>query len=328
MVDTPVGLVLPDTSRASALDFAQMAERLGYDSVWTGELWGADAFVRLTEIACHTETVELGTAIVNVFSRSLAALAMAGASLARVSDGRFSMGLGTSTRKAVEDLHGGDFSRPVRRTREAATLISRFTGGDERVNFDGQMFSVADFPSLGVEFPLYNAALGPANRRATGAVFDGWMPNNVPFSALASAFDAVADAARSSGRDPAEITVAPWVPTVVSDDETEARAILRKNVAYFVGSGEGYRNAVVNTYQDEAAEIHERWAAGRHDTAANAVTDKMVKDLGIAGTPADARAQFAAFRERDLIDHPIVSIPNIADADLTEGTVEAFEPLL
>lgn len=107
-----VDLLLPQSSELDDTDLSVRAEELGYDGIWLSELWGTSAVVRLTDIANHTETVDIGTAIVNVFSRTPAVLAMTAASLARISDGRFRLGVGTSTKKVVEDLHGMEWSDP------------------------------------------------------------------------------------------------------------------------------------------------------------------------------------------------------------------------
>ncbi|MFB6196704.1 MAG: LLM class flavin-dependent oxidoreductase, partial [Halobacteriaceae archaeon] len=128
------------------------------------------------------------------------------------------LGLGTSTRKAIEDLHGEDFDRPVRRTHEAGELIRAFTRGEGRVDYDGEVFDVADFPALSGDVSVYVAALGEANRRATGRVGDGWLPHNVPFPELEDAFETVADEARDAVRDPDELRVSPSVPCAVSED--------------------------------------------------------------------------------------------------------------
>jgi alkanesulfonate monooxygenase SsuD/methylene tetrahydromethanopterin reductase-like flavin-dependent oxidoreductase (luciferase family) len=96
------GLLLPVVSDVSRTNLAVRAEELGYESVWLGELWGASSPVQLAEIAGQTETITLGTAILNVFSRTPATLAMTANGLSRVSDGRFVLGVGTSTQKAIE----------------------------------------------------------------------------------------------------------------------------------------------------------------------------------------------------------------------------------
>jgi alkanesulfonate monooxygenase SsuD/methylene tetrahydromethanopterin reductase-like flavin-dependent oxidoreductase (luciferase family) len=317
---------MPRGDVADALAFARLCEDAGYDVCWTGELWGRDAFVALAAAADAVDRIDLGTAIVNVFSRSAATLAAAATSLAEVAPAGVRLGIGASTPKTVEDLHGRDYDRPVRRLHETAELVGAFTAGGGRVSYDGETVSVADFSALEADVPVYTAALGPAARRATGRVADGWLPHNVPFATLSSTFETVARTAREAGRDPADVTVAPYVPAAVADTSTAARALVRGHLAYYVGSGEGYRRAVASAYPERAARIAEAWAAGDRETAREAVTDEMVDALGVAGTPDEARARFRELRAMDVIDHPIVVVPDGADRKTVERTVRALSP--
>jgi alkanesulfonate monooxygenase SsuD/methylene tetrahydromethanopterin reductase-like flavin-dependent oxidoreductase (luciferase family) len=318
------GVLLPAEERIDSVALGERAERLGYHAVWSSELWGADAFVRLAQIAERTDDVALGTAIVNVFSRTPAALAQAGATLDRASDGRFTLGTGTSTPKAVRDLHSMSFDRPIRRSHETIDLVRRFSRGEGRVEYDGECFQVADFPALGADFEVWHAALGPANRRVVGRLCEGWIPHMIPFDRLETVFDDVAEAAEGADRDPAGITVAPYVPCAVSDDPGEARDAVRGHVAYYVGSGEGYRRAVGAAFPDRADRIAEAWREGDRGEAAGLVTDEMVAALGVAGTPEDAEAQLADLP--GIVDHAMVVVPANAAAELTDPTVEALAP--
>ncbi len=321
-----VGLILPDVEGRDPATIAVRAEELGFESVWKPELWGENAFVELAAIAERTEAVRLGTAVANVFSRSPAVLAMGAASLDRLSSGRAAVGVGVSTPKAIEDLHGLTYHRPIRRTHEAVELVSRFLAGDGRVEYDGEVFSVADFPALEADVPVYNAALGPANRRVTGRLCDGWLPHNVPQSHLEEAFEVIADAAREAGRDPETIEVAPWVHVAVSDDPAEAIDAVRATVAYYVGSGEGYRKAVGSVYPETADRIAEAWRDGDRDRAREHVTDELVRDLGCAGTAADVRDELRALADHPVIDVALVTLPPVLEADAVDRTLETIAP--
>jgi len=214
----------------------------------------------------------------------------------------------------------------VRRLHETAELVSAFSRGEGRVDYDGETVSVADFPALDADVPIYAAALGPAARRATGRVADGWLPHNVPFPELSSAFETVADTAREAGRDPDAITVAPYVPSAVADDPADARAAIRGHLAYYVGSGEGYRRAVASAFPDAADRIAEAWWAGERDAARAAVTAEMIDALGVAGTPKTARERFEAVASLDAVDNPIVVVPDGVDTETTERTITALAP--
>lgn len=320
-----IGFRLPQ-GPVDPTELAERAEALGYRSVWAGELWGEDAFVTLGRIAERTEQLALGTAIVNVYSRTPATLAMAAATLDQAADGPVRLGLGASTEQAITGIHGLDFERPVRRSHETAAIVRRILGGDAPVTYDGELLSVENVPPLEAEVPLFNAALGPANRRATGRMFDGWLPHNVPLTGLEAAFETIETAAREADRDPDAIDVAPYVPTAVADDDASAREHLAAHLAYYVGSGEGYRRAVATEFPEAADAIADKWAAGDRTAARETVTGDMLDALGIAGTPATAREQFHALVERPLIDEPLVVPAGRPDADRVWETLEAFAP--
>lgn len=319
------GILVPNDADDLAT-FAERAEQLGYDECWTGELWGRDSFVALTRAALRTDDLQLGTAIINVYGRSPATISQAAATLDDAADGRFTLGLGTSTRKVVEDLHSAAFDNPARQLHEAVELTKRYLGDDGRVSYEGKNFEVADFPPLSADVDVYAAALGPATRRATGRTADGWLPHNIPFERLGEAFETIAETAEQANRNPDAIETKPYVPSAASEDPERARAAIRGHLAYYVGSGEGYRRAVAQQFPEEADAIGEAWRSGDRDGARAAVTDEMIGALGVAGTPEEAREQLADIASLDAIDVPLVVIPDGTDEELRTETMEALGP--
>jgi alkanesulfonate monooxygenase SsuD/methylene tetrahydromethanopterin reductase-like flavin-dependent oxidoreductase (luciferase family) len=324
---TRTDLLLPQVTAMDATELGVRAEELDYDGVWLGELWGQSSIVRLTDIAARTDEIELGTAIVNVFSRTPAVLAMTAATLHDVSDGRFRLGVGTSTQKAVEDLHSMDWDdpNPVRRAHETIELTKAFLGDGGAVEYDGEVFDVADFPSLGADVPIYHAALGEANRRVVARLCDGWIPHNVPFPDLQNAYEYVEEQMDAADRD-ADVDVAPYVPAAVDDDPEAARDVVRGHVAYYVGNGRGYEEAVAQRFPDGASAVAEAWRDGNRGEAAGNVTDEMVEALGVAGTPEQAREQFREIAGIDCVTRPIVTIPSNADDETARRTIEELAP--
>lgn len=336
MTREQVGLLLPRTASiprrtkgGTAVEYGKLAEKLGFDSVWTPESWGSDSFVDLAAIACQTTEIAVGTAIVHVFTRSPAVLAMAGAALTRLSERGAILGVGVGHAKAIEDRHGLAFDRPVRRTHETIEVIKKLTRSEEEtVSYGGEVFQIREQPSLDVDFPVYNAALGEANRRATGRVADGWLPYNLPFSALSEAFETIAAAARKADRDPDRIQVAPFVPAAVSDDSGQAREIIRTNIATYLGrfTDETYTNAVGRTFPDVTERIVGAWRRGDREGAIAAVTDELVDSMGVAGTPANARQRLQEVCDLPVVDRPILMVPNEAPAGLTRTTIKELAP--
>ena len=102
---------------------AQEAEALGFDSVWTAESWGNDAFTPLAWIGAHTSKIKLGTGIAQLSARTPTACAMAALALDHLSGGRMILGLGVSGPQVVEGWYGQPFAKPLARTREYVSWL-------------------------------------------------------------------------------------------------------------------------------------------------------------------------------------------------------------
>lgn len=326
MSTVEMGVLLPEAAEMDDAEFAASAESLGYESIWVGENWGENAFVRLATVAERTAEIRLGTAITNVYSRSPAVIAMTAADIDERSAGRFTLGVGPSSPTLVEGLHGMAFDRPVRRTHETVELVRAFTSDEDTVSYDGELFEVDGFPALDRSFPIYNAAIGSANRRATGRLCDGWLPHLIPFSELPDAFETVTNAAESAGRDPEEISIAPYLPAAVSDDAESARTAVAKHVAFYVGSSPSFRSAVGRAFPDRADRIATRWNDGERGEAVAAIDETMLEELAVFGTPTTARGRLRDLLDRELFDVPLLALPAGVDRAMVERTVEALAP--
>jgi len=106
----------------------QLAERLGYDSVWTAEAYGSDALTPLAYLAAVTKRIRLGTGIMQLAARTPAAAAMAVGTIdALAGGGRVIAGLGVSGPQIVEGWYGQPWGKPYWRLRD----YDRLRAGDE-----------------------------------------------------------------------------------------------------------------------------------------------------------------------------------------------------
>ena len=119
----------PPGADPESLEFVRDAERLGVDSVWVAEAWMYDCLTPLAYLASITETLRLGSGVVQLGSRSPAMLAMSALSLQKMSDGRFILGIGTSGPQVMEGWHGVRFDKPVTRTRETIEIVRKAVSG-------------------------------------------------------------------------------------------------------------------------------------------------------------------------------------------------------
>ena len=320
------GVTLGSRDRSELIEYATLAESQGLESIWLGESWGAAAVPTITQLLDRTDAIDVCAGIFNIYARTPALVAMTANTLAEIGDGRFRLGLGTSGPAVIENFHGVEFDRPLRRTREYVEIVRAFLAG-ERVEYDGELFDLSGF-ALDVErthdCPIYVAAMGETNRQLTGEFADGWMPLLVPSTAIDDALEAVERGAERGDRSLEEIDVAPWVPTCVSErDPAAAREHVRSLIAFYVGAmGDYYANAATAFgFGEEADAVQAGWKENKQAGAEAAVTDEMVSAFGAAGTPAEAAASFERFVEAGA-DSPIAYVPTRwAGEELSRETI-------
>lgn len=326
MVD--IGLMLPDEAFGLTVEdtirFAKHAEYAGFDSVWKGEASWGNGPMTLAPIARETDVITLGTGIANVFSRTPALLAMSGATLDSLSDGRTVLGLGVSAPPVVEDFHGLSFERPLRRMRETIEILQQAFEG-ETIEYEGEIFDVGPY-SVGFDIerdqiPIYNAAMGETNCRLTGEFADGWLPAFIPHSELESAQASIAGGAREADRDPDEITVSPMVGAAVDDDPKIAADHARRFLAQEMAMGYN-RIAEKYGFGEEGNEAHDLFRAGDREAAAAAISDEMLEELAIYGTPEQFRADIQRYADAGC-DRVVLFPPYSAPESMLEAIIDA-----
>src|SRR5256885_8711651 len=122
----------------------QEAERLGYASVWTAEAYGSDAVAPAAWIAARTETIHVGTGIMQIPARTPAMTAMTAMTLDGLSGRRFRLGLGVSGPQVGEGWHGQAFGKPLARTREAVEAARAVLRREKPVAVSGEHYPVPD----------------------------------------------------------------------------------------------------------------------------------------------------------------------------------------
>jgi coenzyme F420-dependent oxidoreductase len=313
------------------VEFAREAEDLGYERAWLPETWGRDAVTTLTTIAERTEDIGIGTSIANVYSRSPALIGQTAATLQEVSDGRLRVGLGPSGPAVVEGWHGVEYGNPLRRTRETIDIVRLVLSGDP-VEYDGDVFQLSGL-RLRCDPPdtvpdLDAAGMGPKSVELAGRFADGWHALMLTREGLRDRLDDLRRGAELGDRDPEELRVTLSLPCIALDDRERARRLARNHLAFYVGAmGTFYREALERQgYEDEAVEIASEWANGNQDAALAAISDELLDDLGIAGTPDECRERYAEWEAIDGVDAVSVSFPRGAEPDEVSATMRALAP--
>jgi F420-dependent oxidoreductase-like protein len=167
---SPAGKTLDESVRR-----AQVAERLGFDSVWTTQLPPArDAALVLAAYAAGTQHIMLGTGVLPVYTRHPTAMAQMAATLDELSGGRFILGIGVSHKVTVEGMWGLHLDSPVDAMREYLTIV-RSMLRDGQVDFEGRHFTahVAYCGPRRADMPIMISALNPRMLELAGEVADG-----------------------------------------------------------------------------------------------------------------------------------------------------------
>src|SRR6478735_11179270 len=183
-------MLMYDGNPRAAADQVVALEKAGLDTVWVAEAYGFDSPTLMGYLAAKTETIEIGAAILNVYSRTPGALAQTAAGLDNVSGGRAILGLGASGPQVIEGWHGLAYDKPLGRTREVVDIV-RMALRRERLEDDGKVFHLPLPADQGTglgkplkmltrperpSVPIYIAALGQKNVEATAEYADGWLP--------------------------------------------------------------------------------------------------------------------------------------------------------
>lgn len=293
--------------------FVVEAEKLGLDVCWVAEAWGADAPSPLGYLAARTSRLLLGSGVLQVGTRTPAAVAMTALTLAHLTGGRFLLGLGSSGPQVIEGLHGVPFARPLARMRETISIVRSACAG-EKISFQGSEFTVplpgearpmrlATEPAV---VPIYVASMSSGMLRLTGAVADGWLGTSFVPEGAAAYFDPLAAGAESAGRALADLDICQGAEVAFAADESALAGLVaarKKELAFSLG---GMGSASTNFYNDAysrqgwaavAAEVRRRWQDGARDDAAALVTDEMVLATTLIGTEEMVRARLAVWRD-------------------------------
>ncbi len=306
---------------------ATLADELDYDGVMFPETWSYDITVLLAEIAVKTRRVRLGTGILGVWNRSAATIAMAAATLASQSNGRFILGLGASTPQLVEGLHDVPFEPPLPRMRRTVMQVRALLRG-ERVPL--AVTTTARALRLNVpvtDVPIYLAALGDASIRLAGELADGWIPFLFPLRLLPHGIGQLREGARRSGRAELPI-VCPSLPTVVHDDPLKAREGAAWFVSFYVTAmGTFYRDSLVRW--GFAKEIEAVVAANTPKFAGLVPPDaeELLEQLIVFGTPAEARRRLQRWYDAGGAMPALLLRAGLMPEE-TRRSLEAFAPML
>ncbi len=310
VTDLRLGLMLgywgaqPD----DATDTVRAAEDCGFDSVWTAEAYGSDAFTPLTWYAARTSRIRLGTGLVQLSARTPAATAMTAATLDALSGGRLTLGLGVSGPQVVEGWYGVPFPKPLARTREYVEIL-RSVWRREVVRNDAEHYPLPYPGGTGLgkpikltlhpvreRIPILLGAEGPKNVALATQIADGWLPI---FYHVERGHDVYA-AALADAPDGFEVNCP--VTVVVNDDVAEALTVVKWTLAFYIG-GMGAKdvNFHLNVigrmgFAEAAGEVQKLFLDGDREAAMRAVPDELADGIALCGPLGRIRERLDLWR--------------------------------
>ena len=316
------------------LEMAQEAENLGFDSVWSAEAWGNDAFTPLCWIGAQTKKIKLGTAVVQLSGRTPTSCAMHALSLDYLSNGRFQLGLGVSGPQVVEGWYGRPFPKPLARTREYIDIIRQVFARQGPVTNDGPHYPLPyngeDGMGLGKplksivhplrdRIPIFMGAEGPKNIALATEIADGWLPLFYnPYD------ESVYDQSLTNMKPDFEI--AQMVTVNVTDDIENALLAVKYYMSFYIG-GMGAKSTNFHKdlfirlgYEEEAEKIQQLFMEGKRDEAARVLPDELVDAMSLVGPKDRIKDRLQAWRDSKVTTLLVAT----TDKDMLRTIAEIF----
>ncbi len=216
------------------VEHAVLAERAGFDFVVVSEHfhpWVDDtsasgyAFSTIGAIANATERVQIATGVTTpLFRYHPGVVAQAAATMDRLSEGRFHLGVGTG-----ENLNEGPLGLPfpkyaerAARMAEALQIMRRLLDG-EKLDFSGEYYTTDRAklysPPIG-RVPIWLAAGGPKSAGLAARLADGIITSvKDPAVTVEKVIDPAATATSEAGRSSLPVMASRWSVRASSDEE-------------------------------------------------------------------------------------------------------------
>jgi probable F420-dependent oxidoreductase len=298
-------------------DTAAAAEAAGFDAAWTPEFYTRSAVVTLASIAARTSRCRVGTSIAYATGRSPLVMATEARSLDEVSGGRLVLGLGTGTRRMMEDWHGVDPEAPAARMEELVPLLRRLWRLHEGpVEHDGRFYrchvtpTAETEPGVRDEIPVYTAGVNPRMVQVAGRVSDGLLGHPLFSHQYVEEVvaPAIAEGKRRAEREETDVELVGIVICSIAEDPEQARREVAAQLAFYAAPKTYGALLEASGFGAAGQAIRDAFAERDFAQMAASVPDRMVDTMAAAGTAADVRARLEEAGE--TFDHVVVYPPS------------------
>lgn len=317
---------------AESVAQVQALEKVGMDLVYVAEAYGFDAVTMMGFLAAKTETIQIASGILPVYTRTPTLIAMTAAGLDEISDGRAVLGLGASGPQVIEGFHGVAYDAPIGRTREVIE-ICRQVWKREPVVHDGKYYKLPLPADQGTglgkalkiithpkrdRIPIHVASLGPKNVQMTAELADGWLPilyHPEKAEGIWGADVAAGVAKRSADLAPLDVIAGGLLAIGPEDEVKGLRDLNRYMIALYVGGmgarGKNFYNTLFSRYgyEAEAKQIQDLYLDGKKNEAAAAIPESFLIETSLVGEEGFVTEQIAKFKAAGVTTLNVAPVP-------------------
>lgn len=317
---------------AESVAQVQALEKAGMDLVYVAEAYGFDAVTMMGYIAAKTETIQIASGILPIYTRTPTLIAMTAAGLDEISDGRAVLGLGASGPQVIEGFHGVAYDAPIGRTREVIE-ICRQVWKREPVIHDGKYYKLPLPADQGTglgkalkiithpkrdRIPIHVASLGPKNVQMTAEIADGWLPilyHPDKAQDIWGADVAAGVAKRSADLGPLDVIAGGLLAIGPEDQVKGLRDLNRYMIALYVGGmgarGKNFYNTLFSRYgyEAEAKQIQDLYLDGKKNEAAAAIPESFLIETSLVGEEGFVTEQIAKFKAAGVTTLNVAPVP-------------------
>ncbi len=299
---SPAALYLQDAHPiVEGMEYTKYAEQKGFEAVWQADSrLVRDAIVPMSAFAAVTDTIKIGSGVVDCWTRNPARLAATFSTLDDLAPGRVILGIGAWWDPLAEKV-GISRAKPLRAMREIITAVRALLANEtvtmngEFVHLDGVELDYVYQERRPKDVPIYLGATGMQMMELAGEIADGVVLNYlVSPDYNKKALEHLAIGADKAGRSWEKIDRPQLVVCSVHEDRKTALDMARMMVTQYLGQQPHIMKAsgVPQSLLDKVGEVL-TWPATHEqvEAASKLVPDEIVQMLTASGTPDEARAK-------------------------------------
>lgn len=302
-------------------EIAKAAEEMGFDGLWSLENQH-DPFLPLAVATTVTKKIKLGTAIALAFPRSPMSLAYTAWDLQAASQGRLILGLGTQVKGHNERRFSVKWESPGPKLREVILALRAIWDcwqNGTPLNFKGQFYTFnlmppafSPGPIAHPRVPIYIAGVNPYICRLAGELCEGFHAH--PFHSAKYLREAVLpqieQGARKAGRSRKDVTVVTSAFVIMGDSQKEIEAMrekVREQIAFYA-STRTYKPVLdIHGWGDVCLRLNEKAAKGEWESMAKEITNEMLAEFAVTGSPEEVprllKAKYEGLLDRVMFYH-------------------------